>query len=330
MKRLAAPLVVLMLGAPLSACVSEAPRQTPVYKPRPVVRAPAQKPVQTPPPTAAQTPGGKRPQVKLYAPGVSDGPPDPDEIPPGLENTPDAVPRREPRSAGGNPSEYEAFGELYRILPSAEGYKENGRASWYGKKFNGRLTSSGERYDMYAMTAAHKTLPIPCYVRVTNNLNGKSVVVRVNDRGPFHSDRIIDLSYTAALKLGVLGKGTTDVTLEGLMPDDQTPMLAMASPLPGKAEPSPQQMSAVPAPAAPAQPGGPALWLQVASFTDQLNALNMRDQLRRQGLGNTDVREARNGTLHRVVIGPLANESEVQRMSAVLHTAGYAAFRLRD
>src|SRR5690606_27721217 len=117
-----------------------------------------------------------------------------------LEAIPDAIPRDEPRSARGNPASYEVFGKRYHVLASAAGYKERGVASWYGPDFHARSTSSGEPYDMYAMTAAHKTLPIPAYARVTNLANGRSVVVRINDRGPFIDNRIIDLSYTAAHK----------------------------------------------------------------------------------------------------------------------------------
>src|SRR3569623_9493 len=124
-----------------------------------------------------------------------DSAPAPAEIPPDLVNTPDAVPKDEPRSASGNPDSYDALGQHYHVLTDARGFTERGYCSWYGKKFQGKKTSSGEPYDMYKMTAAHRTLPIPCYVRVTNLANCKQVVVRVNDRGPFKRDRIIDLSY---------------------------------------------------------------------------------------------------------------------------------------
>ena len=114
---------------------------------------------------------------------------------------PNATPKSEPITNAGNKSPYEVFGKTYWVLPSSNGYKETGIASWYGTKFHGRLTSNGEIYNMYGMTAAHKTLPIPCYARVTNVENGSSVVVRINDRGPFHGARLIDLSYVAAMKL---------------------------------------------------------------------------------------------------------------------------------
>ncbi len=135
-----------------------------------------------------------------------------------MDAIPDAVPRVEPRSARGNPVAYEVFGKRYFILATADGYRERGVASWYGPTFHARPTSSGEPYDMYAMTAAHKTLPIPAYVRVTNLSNGRSVVVRVNDRGPFVDNRIIDLSYTAAHKLDMTRAGTAFVEVEVITP----------------------------------------------------------------------------------------------------------------
>jgi len=128
-----------------------------------------------------------------------------------LDNVPPAVPRAEPLSRYGNPHSYEVDGITYRVLKTAKGYREKGIASWYGTKFHGRRTSSGEPYDMFKMTAAHKTLPLPSYVRVTNLDNGKSVVVRVNDRGPFKPGRIIDLSYAAAHKLDMHQQGTARV-----------------------------------------------------------------------------------------------------------------------
>ena len=129
----------------------------------------------------------------------------------------DAVPREEPKSRGGN-KHYNVRGVDYKVLDDAQGFKQSGKASWYGEKFHGHLTSNGEIYDMYAMSAAHKTLPLPSYVKVTNIANNKSVVVRVNDRGPFHRGRIIDLSYSAAYKIGMLKAGTADVEIEVLTP----------------------------------------------------------------------------------------------------------------
>ena len=130
----------------------------------------------------------------------------------------DATPKVEPRSRGGNFTPYTVLGKTYRVMKSSKGYKEKGGASWYGTKFHGRLTSNGERYNMYAMTAAHKSLPIPTYVKVKNLENGREIIVRVNDRGPFHEGRIIDLSYAAATKIGMLKKGTARVEVEAIDP----------------------------------------------------------------------------------------------------------------
>ncbi len=125
-----------------------------------------------------------------------------------------AIPKQETPSRYGNPKSYEVFGEIYHVLPSAKNFKQKGVASWYGSNFHGRRTSSGETYDMLKMTAAHKTLPIPCYVKVTNHDNGREIIVRVNDRGPFLKSRIIDLSYAAAYKLGMAEKGVANVSIE--------------------------------------------------------------------------------------------------------------------
>ncbi|CAM3578516.1 RlpA-like protein precursor [Vibrio aerogenes CECT 7868] len=135
------------------------------------------------------------------------------EKPISVEHVEDAQPKFEPYSLGGNKN-YTVNGKSYSIIRDPDGYKAKGIASWYGKKFHGHLTSNGEIYDMYSMTAAHKTLPIPSYVKVTNTKNDKSAIVRVNDRGPFHPDRIIDLSYAAAYKLGILQTGTAPVQIE--------------------------------------------------------------------------------------------------------------------
>src|SRR5690554_5870511 len=136
--------------------------------------------------------------------------------PPDVSRVPDAVPRLEPPSRGGNRSTYEVWGKTYSVLPEARGYARQGTASWYGEKFHGYATSNGEIYDMYKMTAAHRSLPLPSFVRVTSLDNGRSVIVRVNDRGPFHNDREIDLSYAAAARLDILDSGTGRVKVEAI------------------------------------------------------------------------------------------------------------------
>jgi rare lipoprotein A len=154
-----------------------------------------------------------------------DGPPK--HVPANLLKTPDAVPKVEPLSRRGNrfgkngsSNTYVEFRKKYKVMSTSRGYRARGLASWYGTQFHGRKTSNGERYNMFAMTAAHPTLPLPTYARVTNLDNGKSVVVKVNDRGPFHGNRLIDLSYVAAAKLGVLGRGTARVEVESIDPRD--------------------------------------------------------------------------------------------------------------
>ena len=141
------------------------------------------------------------------------------QTPPGLERTPDAVPRIEPIRAGGPNKPYEALGQRYVPLTSDAPLREHGGASWYGRKYHERPTSSGEVYDMFAMTGAHRTMPIPSYARVRNPANGREVIVRINDRGPFVAGRVIDLSYTAALKLGVLN-GVAPVVVERITFDE--------------------------------------------------------------------------------------------------------------
>jgi len=159
----------------------------------------------------------------LYRPGVADTVPD--EIP-DVDAIPEPEVRNEPRSRGGN-RDYSVLGKRYKVMGASDGYRESGQASYYGKKFHGRLTSSQEVYDMYAFTAAHKTLPLPSYARVTNLDNGKSIVVRVNDRGPFHAGRVIDLSYAAAVKLGYRDRGTARVEVRALTPEDENATLAV-------------------------------------------------------------------------------------------------------
>ncbi|MBB5887106.1 septal ring lytic transglycosylase RlpA family protein [Xanthomonas sp. F1] len=163
----------------------------------------------------------------LYAPGVRDSTPD---YVPNVACIPEPLVTDEPRSAIGNRSPYMVLGREYVVIDDPHSYVERGTASYYGSKFHGRLTSNREVYDMYAFTAAHKTLPLPSFALVTNLDNGESVVVRINDRGPFHDDRLIDLSYAAAVKLGITGKGTGRVEVRGLTPADNGDLLARRTP----------------------------------------------------------------------------------------------------
>ncbi|HXS90786.1 MAG TPA: septal ring lytic transglycosylase RlpA family protein [Steroidobacteraceae bacterium] len=233
-------------------------------------------------------------------------PPTPALPPPGdLATIPEPIPKVEPRSKKGNPPFYTVLGKRYFVMDKAEGYFERGVASWYGPGFHAAATSNGERYDMYAMTAAHKTLPLPAYVQVTNLRNGRSVVVRVNDRGPFKDGRIIDLSYTAASRLGMLKDGTTFVEVRAL---------------------TPEQKAAPPTP----PPAAEALYLQAGAFATEANASGLREQLRAQGVEKTFIREDRvdGRTLYRVRVGPLPSVVEFDRVLARLRSLGLSDAQL--
>lgn len=240
------------------------------------------------------TPGG------LYAPGVSDSAP---EHALDLSGLVEPTPRREPPAAYGNRSPYTVLGKSYRVMPRADGYVERGVASWYGQKFHGRQTSSREIYDMCSFSAAHKTLPLPSYVRVTHLDSGESVVVRVNDRGPFHSGRIIDLSYAAAVKLGLDRTGTARVEVRALTPegDDAGPVLGAGSaPLPPPRAPEPAPLA-----------GDGRHVVQVGAYRERDNARRIARQLEDAGIDDVEVEDARvNGDkVWRVRVGPLAAEA---------------------
>lgn len=225
---------------------------------------------------------------------------------------PDAVPRWEPRARYGNHSPYTVLGKTYHVLPSSQGYRERGIASWYGKKFAGRATSSQEPYDPYAMTAAHKTLPLPTYVQVTNLDNGKSIVVRVNDRGPFHDGRIIDLSYAAAHKLGYANKGTANVIVEAIDPGEP----------PREAPPPP-----ISAPAPAASTSG-QIYLQVGAFTSLDAAVRLQQQIIRAtaaAVGIQSQYEPGRGELHRVRVGPFDSEPSARQVDQMIRDAGLGA-----
>ncbi|NND37527.1 MAG: septal ring lytic transglycosylase RlpA family protein [Gammaproteobacteria bacterium] len=227
----------------------------------------------------------------------SDGPPSGSTRIPDLPG--DAVPRPEPRSRYGNGPVYEVLGQRYRVMDSNANYQERGVASWYGKKFHGNLTSNRETYNMYGMTAAHKTLPLPTYVRVRNLSNNRSIVVRVNDRGPFVHNRIIDLSYAAALKLDMVRSGTGLVEVTAISfdePQGDRPVRKATPPTP------------------PATGSGSAVttnrvFVQVGAFGDRSNAERRLGVLAQAGIGNAFIHEERRaeGVLYRVRIGPVAD-----------------------
>jgi rare lipoprotein A len=215
----------------------------------------------------------------------------------------DAVPRPEPRSRLGNGPNYEVFGEPYTVMPSAVGFKERGVASWYGKKFHGNRTSNWDIYDMYGMTAAHKTLPLPTYVRVRNLSNNRTIVVRVNDRGPFVDNRIIDLSYAAAQKLDMIKTGTSLVEIEAITfeePGGDQPTRQVTAPAPRPAAPQPQ--------APRDEPSNPNhIYVQIGAFGSLANAERRVSVLRSGGIGAAAVHEDNlvTPTLYRVRMGPI-------------------------
>ncbi|MGO9424444.1 MAG: septal ring lytic transglycosylase RlpA family protein [Steroidobacteraceae bacterium] len=252
----------------------------------------------------------------------------PEAAAPPAQSVPDAVPRVEPRSRYGNPPFYDVFGKRYYVLSSSTAYVERGVASWYGPGFHKIRTSTGEPYDMYGMTAAHKTLPLPAYVRVINLQNGRSVVVRVNDRGPFVDNRIIDLSYTAAAKLDMLRNGTAMVEVRAIDPTvpaaDSTVFASMSVgsliSTAGAAETAP-----VPSPAtSPAPSHDATLFVQAGAFSDPANAERLAARLRGGGYGNVFVRDdwIAGRKMYRVRIGPVPDVPEFDRIVDALARAG--------
>ncbi len=232
-----------------------------------------------------------------------------------LSTVRDAVPRVEPKSRYGNPASYMVRGKRYTTLASSKGYRQRGIASWYGTKFHGHRTSSGEPYDMYRMSAAHKTLPLPTYARVRNLRNGRSVIVKINDRGPFHENRLIDLSYAAAARLGILGKGTGLVEVEAIDPRvyaaGKTDHKVAAS-KPKTAQP-------------PATTRQPSLYLQLGAFSERSNAERLKARLSDTDLPG-ELRITRKGAspkpVFRVRIGPLANVETADRLTRLLADKG--------
>ncbi len=256
----------------------------------------------------------------------------PEASPPGgLERVPDAEPRVEPFRVGGPNKPYSVDGTRYVPMTSDRALKESGLASWYGRKFHGRPTASGEPYDMYAMTAAHKTMPLPSYARVRNPANGREVIVRVNDRGPFASGRVIDLSYTAALRLGVLG-GVAPVQVERITHDEIRAGLwrrdrTLPEPPPPAANDDALLARAAAAEAAPPQaPTGslaPGLWLQLGAFRQREGADALAERVQREAEGVApSVSVSDDRSLFRVHAGPYATRAAalaaVDRLRALL------------
>ncbi len=296
--------------------------------------------------TPQRNPATPAPGAGGYLPGDGPGV----HAPANLDAIPDAVPKIEPLHRYAN-RPYIALGKTYKPLTAVGDFKERGIASWYGKKFNGEITSSGEIYDMYAMTAAHPTLPVPSYARVTNLANQRSVVVRINDRGPFLHDRIIDLSYTAAYKLGIIGDGSAEVEVESLAPDAtasasiasgsvQSPVSnATTSPLAANSAVQSRPLdnsppaastdartdtaSTAPSPVAPAslENSDTAVYLQLGAFKSQEGAESFLDRMRSL-LGNTgkQFKLSNKDGFVRVHIGPYGSQSEARTSAESLES----------
>ncbi len=254
--------------------------------------------------------------VSLKSRADVDGPP---VFPRSVKNIPDAVPKAEAKSKYGNPTTYSALGKTYRVLDSHEGFEQVGMASWYGTKFHGKRTSSGEPYDMYAMTAAHPRLPIPCYAKVTNLQNGKTAIVKVNDRGPFKSDRVMDLSYAAAHKLGVYQNGTSKVKVQVINPTEWDHDLYLAEAQKNKtltkiAQVTPKAKQEV-------KKDAPGVYLQVAAFSQKTNAHAFADKI--QALVQSHpveikLADSETRSTYRVRVGPFAQKQEANQVASLL------------
>ena len=304
-------LLVLLAVLALSAC-STTPKKGDTQKASPVV-------------DAASGPSGKsssRPSAAPSATGggylTGDGPGA--DTPSNLDSIPDATPKAEPLHRYAN-RPYTALGKTYIPLTVTGSYKERGTASWYGKKFHGQRTSIGEVYDMYAMTAAHPTLPIPSYARVTNLANGKSVIVRVNDRGPFLHDRIMDLSYVAAYKLGYINNGSAEVEVESLTADGSSAVIAAVDTPNLKVEPIAAAPVSVPPPL-PIEKAGSSrgkIFLQLGAFKSAEGADSFLAKMRTElGENGRQFRTYVKGGLTRVQYGPYANANEAREAASKL------------
>ncbi len=260
------------------------------------------------PPPKQETPKAETPPKKggYY---LDDGPGD--NPPANLDEIPDAVPRYEPLQSRFN-RPYSALGTNYTPMTEYQPYKARGLASWYGKRYHGRKTSTGEIYYMYGMSAAHATLPIPSYARVTNPANGKSVVVRINDRGPFHKERLIDLSYAAAHRLGIAAGGSGMVEVEAI--DTRSP--EQVSVLKTPAQPAPEPVAQQKNPVA----SGP--YVQAGAFRGRENAEQMMDKLRQNGLvGDVTMENWYNNGIYRVRLGPYSSRDEAERAAVAIRKA---------
>jgi rare lipoprotein A len=273
-------------------------------------------------PSPARSDDTSRSQSRRYAQNDDSAPRAPL---PDVSKIPEPVPKAEPRSVYGNKSPYEVLGKTYTVRPNAVGYVERGIASWYGNKFHGYTTSNFEKYDMYAYSAAHKTLPLPSYARVTNLENGASVIVRINDRGPFAENRIIDLSYVAAVKLGIWQKGTGLVEVRAIDPEHPDRNAAVPRPPPASTSTAPARgETRIVAAEPPEKNHKPALYLQVGAYSDRANAERAASTLRDAHLGAVRVVEgtSNGGLVRRVRIGPLRDAAEADALAPKVRALG--------
>ena len=226
------------------------------------------------------------------------------------EKIPDAVPRHEPLSDRGNPESYVVNGQRYFVTFDTNEFRQQGIASWYGTKFHGRLTSSGEPYDMYQMTAAHKSLPLPSYVKVTNLHNNKQIIVKVNDRGPFVDGRIIDLSYAAAKKLDITSNGTANVEIEIIKPTAVSQQIS-----------APQSNHI----AYTVDPGN-NYFVQLGAFTQKSHAEKLRNQLSTHEISPVSIHSLNNtsGEIHKVRVGPFTSKQQLESIESRLLELGYS------
>lgn len=262
-----------------------------------------------------------KPQSQRYKDANDSGP----SFPPSeVAKLVEPVPKNEPRSRYGNKSSYSVLGKTYRVLDSPIGYVERGISSWYGNKFHGYMTSSMEPYDMHLFSAAHKSLPLPSYARVTNLSNGKSVIVRVNDRGPFHENRLIDLSYAAAVRIGIWPKGTGLVEVQAIDPEHPE-RRAVSVETPAQA----RSAKAKPAATKPAS-GAARLYLQVGSFGSRDNAARVAAALKSAGIEpvRIDTVNISGHSIHRVRVGPLAGADRADALTPRLEQLGFGAPRV--
>jgi len=279
-----------------------------------------------------------------------------------IASIPNAVPRVEAKSRYGNPASYVVFNKRYFVMADSKDYTARGVASWYGTKFHGRKTSSGEPYDMFAMTAAHRTLPLPTYIQVTNLKNQHQVIVKVNDRGPFSNDRILDLSYAAASKLGILATGTALIDIKAIDPiqhkqhsSSQKPQLkssthtdhssatTTANVTPLRLEAATSKVTPMPLPSSTKKTTPPlaqstagsasaSIFLQVAAFKERKNAERLRSKLTRLSDTGIHIRQIQQNqnTIYRVSIGPFSSSSEAGKIAETLTLMGFGKPQLRS